>query len=108
MTGIAVSGGSWSGSQCHAYDRGLRLVFVGPSVQLWFGGSIWLGGGLGLGLYAPERIGKAIDFRIGYTFDPNAKHAIDVSLELTPCFYGGPLPSDSATNVTVLFGYAYL
>lgn len=86
-------------------------AFFGPSVQYWVSPNLWVGGGLGLGVARVEvdgfgsdsETGLALDGRVGYTFNPQAKHSFNVSAELTPAF----IEDVTFTGFALLIGYQY-
>jgi opacity protein-like surface antigen len=93
----------------------ISAVFFGPSAQYWVMPNVWVGGGLGLGVArasidlggstaSDSETGFALDLRAGYTFNPNAKHSFNASIELTPAF----IEDTTFTGIGLLVGYQFM
>ncbi|MEZ4401301.1 MAG: hypothetical protein R3B06_14845 [Kofleriaceae bacterium] len=87
----------------------ITQAFFGPSVQYFATDNVWLGGGIGVGIGqvvvdgagSSSDSGLGLDLRAGYTFNPEAKHAFNASLEITPAFLDG----GTLTGIAFLAGY---
>jgi hypothetical protein len=104
-----------------ADDFQATLVFAGPSLQYWTNDHFWIGGGLGLAVYAvsfdangesesDSVNGFGMDFRAGYTFSTASNHTFNLSLELTPGFFENDF-GDEDLNINafgILLGYQHL
>jgi len=91
-------------------------IFLGPAVQYWVDDHFWLGGGLGLGIYAlsPDSgsdrslTGIGVDLRVGYTFNEGTEHTFNASLEINPGHFSDNGASGTATGIGILLGYQHL
>jgi hypothetical protein len=90
-------------------------VFVG-ALQYWPTPNVWVGGGLGLGFLgvtldsgdSNSTSGFGLDFRAGYTFNPDDDNTFNVSVEVTPTFLDDNGESGTFTGVALLLGYQHL
>ena len=91
---------------------GVSYVFVGPTIQYWLCRRWFLGGGIGLaGLEydetRPDKVtgyqGLGVDLRVGFNLRPQSRHAITISLEVTPSYF----PEELATGTALLAGYQF-
>ena len=90
----------------------ITQAFLGPSLQYWATPNVWLGGGIGLGVVqiksdfggSDSETKLGLDLRAGYTFNPNAKHSFNLSVEFTPTFFDG----GTISGLGLLLGYQLL
>jgi len=102
----------------NAQNGTVVAAFLGPSIQYWTDSNIWFGAGAGLATLVAitncsgncSNNGFGLDLRLGYTFPSTALSTFNVSLEMTPGFYGGANGSSggTATGVAILVGYQHL
>ncbi|HEY5946226.1 MAG TPA: hypothetical protein VIV40_12075 [Kofleriaceae bacterium] len=105
-----------AGSTVSVEGGNVSDIFFGPSLQYWVDDHFWLGGGLGLGLYAVNPdvgdsdsiSGLSFDLRVGYTFNTGSAHSFNASFELTPGRFTENGVSATLTSIGILFGYQYL
>ena len=88
--------------------QSLTMTFIGPALQYWITPHVWAAGGFGVGLAwsrsdgnTESNGGLGLDGRLGYTFNPDARHTFDASLEITPTF----IDDVQVTGIAVLLGY---
>jgi len=87
----------------------ITQAFFGPSAQYFVSPNVYVGGGVGLGVARlvidgvgdDSETGFALDLRAGYTFNPEAKHAFNASIEITPAF----IEDVTFTGIAFLAGY---
>ena len=111
--------GRIAGATVFVEDSQFSLVSVGPSLQYWTNDHFWIGGGLGLAVFAARiddegdetfgnRKGFALDLRAGYTFSTASDHTFNVSVELTPTWFGSNNDEFNLNTFAVLLGYQHL
>lgn len=89
-------------------DVSLTQAFIGPSLQYFVNDNLFVGGGLGIGTVriandndSASENDLGLDLRIGYSFNPGARHSFNASLEVTPTDIDG----FTWTGIGILLGY---
>jgi hypothetical protein len=91
-------------------------MVIGPHIQYWATPQLWLGAGAGVALAnaffgdgdgngtVSSNNGLGLDLRAGVTFGQRWRRSYNLSLEITPAFYG----DTTITGVQFEFGYQFL
>jgi hypothetical protein len=93
---LRIAGGTFKTDR-FGPDLRYTSAFAGPAVQRWVTDRLFIGGGLGLGVYgtsgsdvdevdADSESGFAVDLRFGYDIVSGARGALHVAFEMVPVF----------------------